>query len=315
MSILRKGAAIAAIVSLSVIFGSMAVAAAPVAAPVYTHQTAPTQFIDANGVKLAYRRFGKSGGVPLVFFQHFVGSMDNWDPKVIDGFARDREVILFDNAGISSSAGEVPESIEGMALHAYNLIQTLGLKKVDLLGFSMGGLIAQQVTLDHPDLVRRIVLVGTGPRSGVGMATLTPEAQAYWGKKRAVPDELWLDVFFTPSAESQAAGRDFLKRLRARKVNRDPDVNEKVAPAQVAALAKWGAPKPDPYTYLKAIKQPALVINGGSDLIIYTINSYILQQNLPNAQLILYPDSGHGSQYAYPDLFVKQVTMFLNDNG
>lgn len=306
------GVLLAVAVAMGAIVSGNAVAANK-AAVVYTHQTAPTQFIDAGGTRLAYRRFGKPGGVPLVFFQHFVGSMDNWDPKVIDGFARDREVILFDNAGIASSGGEVPTTIEGMSKHAINLIEALGLKQVDVLGFSMGGLIAQEVTIERPDLVRRVVLVGTGPRSGVGMASLTPEAQAAWAKKRDVADELWLDVFFTPTDSSQAAGREFLKRLRARQVNRDAEVNEKVAPAQVAALAAWGAPKENPYAYLKAIKQPVLVVNGSNDVIIYTINSYILQQNLPNAQLILYPDSNHGSQYAYPELFVKQTSMFLNE--
>ena len=148
------GLLLAVTVAMGAIVSGNAVAANKPAA-VYTHQTAPTQFIDAGGTRLAYRRFGKSGGVPLVFFQHFVGSMDNWDPKVIDGFARDREVILFDNAGIASSGGEVPTTIEAMAKHAINLIEALGLKQVDLLGFSMGGLIVQEVTIERPDLVRR----------------------------------------------------------------------------------------------------------------------------------------------------------------
>jgi pimeloyl-ACP methyl ester carboxylesterase len=276
-----------------------------------THQTAPTQFIEADGVRFAYRRFGKKEGVPLVFLMHFTGTMDHWDPAVTDGFARDREVVLFNNAGISSSGGEVPTSIAEMARHAAAFVDALGLGKIELLGFSLGGLVAQQLTLDRPELIRRLVLVGTGPRGGEGMATLTPEARAIFGKTYAVPDELWLSVFFTPTDESQAAGRAFLERFRARKENRDPDVSEKVAPAQIAALAQWGAPRKEPYGYLKRIKQPTLVVNGGNDVIIYTVNSFILQQNLPNAQLILYPDSSHGSQYQYPELFVEHVTQFL----
>jgi len=145
------------------------------------------------------------------------------------------------------------------------------------------------------------------------MASLTPEAQQIFGAKYDPPDELWLRVFFTPSERSQAAGRKYLERQRARKENRDPLPNEKVAPAQVAALQKWGAPAKDPYAYLKRIAQPTLVVNGSSDVIIYTVNSYILQQHLPNAQLILYPDSNHGSQYQYPELFVEHVTQFLKD--
>jgi pimeloyl-ACP methyl ester carboxylesterase len=274
----------------------------------HTHQTAPTQFVDGAGIRFAYRRFGKNQGVPLVFFQHFTGTMDNWDPAVTDGLARDREVILFNNAGISNSGGETPNTIAEMARHAAAFIDALGLEQqIDLLGFSLGGFVAQQLTLDRPKHVRRLVLVGTGPRSGEGMATLTPEAKAIFGKTYAVPDELWLEVFFSPTQTSQVAGRAFLQRLRARKENRDPSINEKVAPAQIAALEEWGAPRNEPCAYLKNIKQPVLIINGSNDVIIYTVNSFILQRNLPKAQLIIYPDSNHGSQYQFPELFVEHV--------
>ncbi len=279
----------------------------------YTHRTAPTQFVEANGIRFAYRRFGKPGGVPLVFNIHFLGNMDHWDPLVTDGFAKDREVILFDNAGISSSSGEVPTSIEGMAANAIAFIKALGLSQVDLLGFSMGGLVAQQLTLTAPELVGRLVLVGTGPRSGEGMASLTPEAKKIFGATYDPPDKLWLSVFFAPSEASQAAGRAYLKRFRLRSEARDPELNEKVAPAQLEALAKWGAPRANPFDYLKAIYQPTLVVNGDNDVIIYTINSYILQQNIPDAQLILYPDANHGSQYQYPERFVRHVSMFLSE--
>src|SRR6266852_1335888 len=278
-----------------------------------THQTAPTQFVEANGIRFAYRRFGKAGGVPLVFNMHFTGTMDHWDPLGTDGFAKDREVILFDNAGISSSSGDVPTSVEGMAANAIAFIKALGLSQVDLLGFSLGGLVAQGLTLAAPKLVRRLVLVGTGPRSGEGMASLTPEAQKIFGATYDPPDHLWLRVFFTPSESSQAAGHAYLKRFRQRSEGRDPEVNKKVAPAQLEALAKWGAPRANPFDYLKAIRQPTLVINGGTDVIIYTINSYVLQRNIPNAQLILYPDANHGSQYQYPERFVRHVSMFLSE--
>src|SRR6266446_3614172 len=144
---------------------------------IHTHQTAPTQFVEANGIRFAYRRFGKSGGVPLVLNQHFTGTMDHWDPLVTDGLAATREVILFNNAGVSSSSGEVPTTVEGMAANGAAFIKALGLKQVDLLGFSIGGIVTQALTLAAPQLVRRLVLVGTGPLSGEGMATLTPEAQ------------------------------------------------------------------------------------------------------------------------------------------
>jgi pimeloyl-ACP methyl ester carboxylesterase len=280
----------------------------------YTHQTAPTQFVEADGIRFAYRRFGKAGGVPLVFNQHFTGTMDHWDPAVTDGLAKEREVILFDNAGVSSSSGEVPTTFEEMGADAVVFIKALGLKKVDVLGFSIGGLVAQEITLQAPGLVRRLLLVGTGPRGGQGMATLTPEAQKIFGASYDPPDELWLKVHFTESEASQAAGREFLKRFRRRTRDRDPEVNEKVAPAQIEAIGKWGVQRAGSYDYLRNIAQPTLVVNGDHDVIVYSINSWILQQNIPNAQLIIYPDANHGSQYQYPERFVRHVSMFLTDS-
>jgi pimeloyl-ACP methyl ester carboxylesterase len=281
----------------------------------HTHQTAPTLYVETNGIRFAYRRFGKGGGVPLLFNMHFTGTIDHWDPSVTDGLASDREVILFDNAGIGGSSGEVPTSIEGMAANAAAFVKALGLLQVDVLGFSLGGLVAQALTQAEPQLVRKLVLVGTGPRSGEGMDSLTPEAQVIFGATYEQPDHLWLKVFFTDSQASQSAGRAFLKRFRQRTQDRDPECNEKVAPAQLEALGKWGAPQPNPYDYLKSIKQPTLVINGSNDVIIYTINSYILYQNLPNAQLILYPDGNHGAQYQYPERFAHQVGYFLGEQA
>src|SRR5580704_4023029 len=287
----------------------------PIGCPMiqYTHQTAPTQQVEAGGIRFAYRRFGKAGGVPLVFNQHFTGTMDHWDPLVTDDLAVTREVVLFNNAGISNSSGEVPGTIEKMGAHAIAFIKALGLKQVDVLGFSIGGFVAQEITLQTPELVRRLVLVGTGPRGGEGMATLTPEAQEIFGATYDEPDHLWLRVHFTRSEKSQAAGREFLKRFRLRAENRDPEVNDKVAPAQLEAISEWGALRDKPFEYLKSIRQPALVVNGGKDVIVYSVNSFILQQHLPDAELILYPDANHGSQYQYPDRFVQHVSLFLSE--
>jgi pimeloyl-ACP methyl ester carboxylesterase len=181
-----------------------------------------------------------------------------------------------------------------------------------VLGFSIGGFVAQEIALQAPALARRLVLVGTGPRGGQDMATLTPEAQRIFGATYDVPDEIWLAVHFTPSSASQAAGRKFLKRFRQRAENRDPEVNEGVALAQLEAIARWGAPRAGSYDYLKAIRQPTLVVNGIDDVIIYSINSFILARHLPNAQLILYPDANHGSQFQYPELFVRHASTFLD---
>src|SRR5258708_6798947 len=281
---------------------------------VHTHQTAPTQFVEANGIRFAYRRFGNAAGMPLVFNQHFTGTMDHWDPAVTDGLAKEREVILFNNSGISSSSGDVPASVEKMGANAIVFIKALGLEQVDVLGFSIGGLVAQEIALQARDLVRSLVLVGTGPRSGESMDTGTPEGKQIFGAAYEHPDDLWLRVHFTPSEASQAAGRKFLERFRLRGKDRDPEVTEKAALAQRTAIAKWGAKREHAWDYLKEIKQPTLVVNASNYIIIYTINSYILQQNLPNAQLIIYPDSAHRSLCQYPELFVLHALMFLDQD-
>jgi pimeloyl-ACP methyl ester carboxylesterase len=278
----------------------------------YTHQTAPTQFADAKGIRFAYRRFGKASGVPLVFNMHYMGTMDHWDPAVTDGFATDREVILFDNAGVSSSSGEVPDTFAEMGANAIAFIRALGLKQVDVLGFSIGGLVSQEITLQAPDLVRRLVLVGTGPRSGESMDTGTREGNEIFGATYANPDDLWLRVQFRPSAASQAAGREFIKRFRRRGDNRDPEVTQEAALRQRTAIGKWGVRREGAWDYLTELKQPTLVVNGSNDVIIYTVNSFILQQHLPNAKLILYPDSAHGSLFQYPEMFVRDVSSFLD---
>src|SRR6202166_2875333 len=279
----------------------------------HSHQTALTQFVEANGISFAYRRFGKTGGVPLVFSQHYIGTMDYWDPTVTDGLARDREVILFNNAGICNSTGEVPTTFAQMAADAIAFIKALGLKQVDLFGFSIGGMVVQEITLQSPDLVRRLIVDGTGPRGGQGMELLTQAAGKLFGATYDPPENVWLAVKFSPSAAGQAAGREFLKRTHLRQVGRDPEVNDKVSAAQVEAMGKWGVQRKGSYDYLKTIKQPTLVVNGSNDVIMPTVTSFIMQQNMPNAQLIIYPDSNHGAHHMYPELFVRHVSMFLSE--
>jgi pimeloyl-ACP methyl ester carboxylesterase len=281
-----------------------------------THQTAPTQFVQTAGIKFAYRRLGKHAGIPIVLLQHFTGNLDNWDPIIIDGLAADREVIIFNNRGVASTEGEVPLTYQAMADDAIAFIEALGLKKIDLLGFSMGGGIAQLIALARPDLVHKLILVGIAPRNGDGMQEMSAEAKSVFGKQREVADELWLDVFFSPSTKSQAAGRKFLDRYRSRTKDRDVTINERVAGNQLTAIGEWGGPKiagEERFAYLKGIKQPTLVINGSNDIIVPTINSYHLQQNIPNATLILFPDSNHGSFYQYPTEFLTYAGSFLNN--
>src|SRR5258705_13681050 len=275
----------------------------------HTHQTAPTQFVEANGIRFAYRRFGKANGVPLVFNQHYLGTMDYWDPTVTDGLARDREVILFNNAGVSSSSGEIPTTFEQMGADAG---RALSLNKMDVLGFSIGGMVAQEIALQAPDLVRKLILVGTGPRGGQGMESLTQAAGRLFGATYDPPDYVWLAVQFSSSAAGQAAGREFLKRTHLRQGGREPEGNDKGSPAQVEAMGKWGVQQKGSYDYLKTINQPTLVVNGSNDRIMPTVNSFIMQQNMPNAQLIIYPDSNHGAHHMYPELFVEHATLFLN---
>ena len=277
----------------------------------HSHQTAPTQFVEASGIRFAYRRFGKTSGLPLVFNMHFMGTMDHWDPAVTDRFAKEREVILFDNAGVSSSSGDVPGSFAEMGANAIAFIIALGLKQVDALGFSIGGLVAQEITLQAPDLVRRLVLVGTGPRGGDGMATQKPSTTELFVKQYERQDEMWLPIMFAPSEASQAAGRAYLERIR-RRADRDTPVSAEAARAHGAASRLWGQPNTDGYADLRRIARPTLVVNGSDDVVVPTVNSFILQQHIPDAKLVLYPDSNHGAHYQFHQDFVAQVKLFLD---
>jgi pimeloyl-ACP methyl ester carboxylesterase len=274
----------------------------------HTHQSAPTQFVEVNGISFAYRRFGRAGGVPIVFNQHFLGTMDYWDPAVTDGLAKSREVILFNNAGVSSSSGEVPASFPEMGANAIAFIRALGLSQIDVLGFSIGGMVAQEITVQAPDLVRRVILVGTGPR-GADLSG-SKSAEIFAGSYDP-PEHLWLAVHFTPSPASRAAGLAFLERKWRRK-DRDPDVRAEAGAAQREAIGKYTGQAEIARNALKNVRQPVLIVQGSNDVIIPTVNSFVMQQTLPNAQLIIYPDANHGSFYQYPDLFVDDATRFLD---
>jgi len=277
----------------------------------FTHETAPTQFVEANGIRFAYRRFGKAGGVPIVCNQHFIGTLDHWDPAVTDGLAKTREVILFDNAGVASSSGETPSSFEAMAANAVAFIGALGITRTDIMGFSIGGMVAQEIVVHAPDLVRKLILVGTGPRSA---DMSTSQSSAIFGAIYDPPERLWLKALFAPSDASQRAGMAFLER-RLHRADRDPPVSQQATDAQLAALGKYvaGGGQPGRLDYLKSMRQPTLVVQGSFDVIIPTYCSWVLQQTLPDARLILYPDANHASFYQYPELFVAEATLFLDE--
>jgi pimeloyl-ACP methyl ester carboxylesterase len=275
-------------------------------------ETAPTQFQDIGGVSLAYRRFGKEGALPVACFQHFTGTMNNFDPIHTNRLAQDRPVILVDYRGVGRSGGEMPDSMPAIAADIIAFVKALGLEEIDLFGFSIGGMVAQQVVLDAPELVRRILLAGTGPSGGKGMQEFTPEVQEIVNRPNSSPQERTLDLFFSKSPKSYAAGKAWHKRIAARKLDREPDAKPQVAEAQLVALAKWGAiPATDRYGDLKKIKQRTLVVNGKDDIMVPTINSYILQQHLPDARLILYPDSGHGSHFQFYEEFAEEAARFF----
>jgi pimeloyl-ACP methyl ester carboxylesterase len=278
----------------------------------HTHNTAPTRFVDVDGTSFAYRRFGNAIGTPVVLLQHFMGNLDNYDPAITDELAMGREVILTDNTAVGLSTGRAPETVAGMARDAASLIDALGLEHVDLFGFSMGGFVAQQIAFDRPELVRRLLLVGTGPRGGDGMAQLDPEVAPLFRKVYEPQDLMWLPIFFSPSDASQAAGRSFLERIRMRTEDRDAPVSQATVAVHLAAAHEWGAAAPGSFDYLKEIQAPTLVVNGSNDIVVSTLNSYILQQNLPNAELILFPDSNHGSHFQFTERFNRYATDFVD---
>jgi pimeloyl-ACP methyl ester carboxylesterase len=274
-----------------------------------SHQTAPTEFLHANGVELAYRRIGPSLGIPLVMLQRFRGNMDDWDPLVVDGLAYERPVVIFDGRGIGRSGGATPDTVEAMATDAFAFIEALDEKHIDLLGFSLGGMLAQQVLVERPEVVRTAILVGTGARGSTGV--FTPEVVKAASKIPADAQSL-LSLFFEPSESSQAAGRRHIERIMLR-TDREPPASENTVAAHVAAIHGWSQ-MPASANRLAKVRQPVLVVSGSHDIMIPTLNSYNLSQQLPNGELMVYPDSGHGSLFQYPERFTRDVARFVADS-
>jgi pimeloyl-ACP methyl ester carboxylesterase len=275
----------------------------------HTHETVPTQFVEADGILYAYRRFGRAGTVPLLSLGYFNSNMDGWDPAVTNSLAADHEVILFDNAGVGASGGETPYTVTQMIPQCLAFCRALGLKAIHVVGFSLGGMIAQQLALDHPDLVQRLILLGTAPRGGEGLTFTELSAE-----EQADPVAFLLGAFFTPSDASQAAGRQYMKRLESRTKDRDLPVSRNSAVAQLAAIREWGViPSTNRYATLKNITQETLIVHGNKDVVVAPINALILAERLPNAQLVVYSDSSHGAAYQHARTFLQHVKLFLSD--
>jgi pimeloyl-ACP methyl ester carboxylesterase len=273
---------------------------------------APTRFLDGGKERYAYRRFGAGSGLPLLCLQHFTGTMDNWDPAVTDPLASEREVILFESAGIGRSSGSVPNTIAGMASHASAFLDGLGIGTCDVLGFSLGGMVAQQMALERPSIIRRMMLVGTAPRGGEDIMHLEKPSLAKPLRDPSLQGYAVLQkIFFAPTKSSQAAGAAFIERLMQRREDREPVSGPAVAQAQMAAFREWEQVSGERFSDLKKIHHPTLVVNGVYDEMIPVSNSYWLSAHLPNALLLTYPDSGHGSLFQFHESFTEQAAAFL----
>ena len=277
-----------------------------------SNTTAPTQFVETKLEKYAYRRFGNGRGLPLLCLQHFTGTLDNWDPAITDPLASEREVILFESAGLGRSTGEVPASVPGMAAHALAFVDALGLTQADVLGYSLGGMVAQEIALERPSLVRKVLLVATAPEGGEDIMHMEkPELKKITDDPNLPGLQKLVKLFFAPSASSQAAGEAFIARLAQRKQDREPISGANVAKAQITAFRAWETFTGERFAKLRKISQPCLVVNGVFDNMIPVRNSYMLSEHLPNATLLTYPDAGHGSLFQFHDSFVRQASLFL----
>jgi pimeloyl-ACP methyl ester carboxylesterase len=278
--------------------------------------SAPTQFVQVGEQRYAFRRFGTGEALPLLFLQHFTGTLDNWDPAVTDPLARGREVILFENAGVGRSTGSVPNTIAGMAQHAFAFLDALRLTRCDVLGYSLGGMVAQQMAQDRPTIFRRMILVGTAPKGGEDIMHLEkPSLQVYLNDPKLRGYAVLGKIFFAPTDSSQTAADAFIKRLMQRTQDLEPVSGPAVAQAQMAAFRDWESVAGDRFAALKTVRQPTLVVNGVHDEMIPVRNSYWLSENLPNAVLLTYPDSGHGSLFQFHESFTRQAGDFLTSDS
>ena len=277
--------------------------------PVITsYAQAPARTITANGVTYAYRELGPKGGIPVVFFVHLAATLDNWDPRIVDPIAAERHVITFDNRGVGASTGHVPDSIEAMADDAYTFIKALGFDKIDIFSFSLGGFIAQDLVVKHPELVRKLVLTGTGPRGSKDIDKVV--GVTYWDILRATltrqdPKEF---LFFNRNAAGKPAARAFVQRLQERTVDRDADIKVRAFQTQLKAIQKFGRSAP---ADLSKLTQPTLIANGDNDRMVPSALSEDLHRRMRSSELVIYPDSGHGGIFQFHQKFAPIAVEFL----
>ncbi|MFI7406034.1 alpha/beta fold hydrolase [Streptomyces sp. NPDC049541] len=273
-----------------------------------SYAKAPARTVSAGGVTYAYRELGPKGGIPVVFFVHLAATLDNWDPRIVDPIAKGRHVIAFDNRGVGASTGQVPDSVEEMADDAYTFIKALGYDKIDVFSFSLGGFIAQALVVKHPELIRKLVLTGTGPKGGKDIDKVA--GTTYWDILRATltrsdPKEF---LFFNRNATGKPAARAFVNRLKERTVDRDADIKTKAFQTQLKAIKKWGRSAPDD---LSTITQPTLIANGDNDRMVPSVLSEDLHRRIKDSKVIIYPDSGHGGIFQYHQEFAPVAVEFL----
>ena len=275
----------------------------------YTYATVPTQFVAANGINFAYRSYGKEGDIPVIYFNHLTANLDNCDPRIMDAIAAHRHIISFDYRGVGATTGEQGTSIPDMAKDAIAFIHALGYKQVDIMAFSMGGFITQELLLVEPTLARKIILTGTGPRGGQGVSDVVGTTYKDIFKSLITFRDAKFYLFFTQNKVGKAAARAFLNRLKERTENRDTKVKLSVLKKQLKAIETWGHDKP---ADLSVFKHPVLVANGDHDRMVPTPLSYDLAKRFPNAEpVIIYSNSGHGGIFQYHEEFLKKAIPFL----
>ena len=275
-----------------------------------TWKTAPTRMITAGGVDFAYRELGADNpGTPVVFLIHLAAVLDNWDPRVVDGFAAKHRVITFDNRGVGASSGTPAASMEEMGRDAITFIEAMGLGPVDLFGFSMGGMIAQEIVLMKPQLVRKMIITGTGPAGGEGIGKVARVTYLDMIRGFLTGQDPKQFLFFTRTPAGIRAGQEFLLRIKERSEGRDKKITVAALQAQLKALRLWGAKKP---ADLSKVHHPVLVANGDSDRMVPSKNTQDLARRLPNSELIIYPESGHGAVFQFHADFVPKALAFLS---